>query len=47
MSVAPIDFRNVEKRYGDKLVVNGLSFNVKAGECYGLLGPNEIGRAHV
>ncbi|PRG84729.1 nodulation factor ABC transporter ATP-binding protein NodI [Burkholderia multivorans] len=44
MSVAPIDFRNVEKRYGDKLVVNDLSFHVHAGECYGLLGPNGAGK---
>ncbi|WP_175926205.1 nodulation factor ABC transporter ATP-binding protein NodI [Burkholderia cepacia] len=44
MLVAPIDFRNVEKRYGDKLVVNGLSFTVQAGECYGLLGPNGAGK---
>lgn len=44
MSVAPIDFQNVEKRYGDKLVVNDLSFRVHAGECYGLLGPNGAGK---
>lgn len=44
MSVAPIDFRNVEKRYGDRLVVNDLSFHVEAGECYGLLGPNGAGK---
>ncbi|KVD32447.1 nodulation factor ABC transporter ATP-binding protein NodI [Burkholderia ubonensis] len=44
MSVAPIDFQNVEKRYGGKLVVDGLSFRVHAGECYGLLGPNGAGK---
>jgi lipooligosaccharide transport system ATP-binding protein len=44
MSVAPIDFANVRKRYGDKLVVDGLSFRVQAGECYGLLGPNGAGK---
>jgi len=44
MSVAPIDLLSVEKRYGDKLVVNGLSFRVHAGECYGLLGPNGAGK---
>ncbi|WP_459553866.1 ATP-binding cassette domain-containing protein [Burkholderia pseudomallei] len=44
MSVAPIDFQQVEKRYDDKLVVDGLSFHVQPGECFGLLGPNGAGK---
>ncbi|MDU0810663.1 MAG: nodulation factor ABC transporter ATP-binding protein NodI [Burkholderia sp.] len=44
MSIAPIDFVNGEKRYGNRCVVNGLSFRVQAGECYGLLGPNGAGK---
>jgi lipooligosaccharide transport system ATP-binding protein len=39
-----IEFSGVSKRYGDKTVVDELSFAVQAGECYGLLGPNGAGK---
>ena len=32
--------QNLQKRYGDVVAVDGLSFEVRRGECYGLLGPN-------
>ncbi|MGE0594556.1 MAG: ABC transporter ATP-binding protein [Vicinamibacterales bacterium] len=32
------------KRYGDVVAVNGLSFAVARGECFGLLGPNGAGK---
>ncbi len=44
MSGAPIEFHQVEKRFGDKLVVDRLSFHVQGGECFGLLGPNGAGK---
>jgi lipooligosaccharide transport system ATP-binding protein len=44
MSVAPIDLQEVKKRYGERFVVNGLSFRVHPGECFGLLGPNGAGK---
>jgi lipooligosaccharide transport system ATP-binding protein len=36
--------RGLTKKYGDKTVVNGISFQIKRGECYGLLGPNGAGK---
>ncbi|SAL80642.1 nodulation ABC transporter NodI [Caballeronia terrestris] len=39
-----IDFADVRKHYGDKIVVDGLSFHVQPGECFGLLGPNGAGK---
>ncbi|WP_233801059.1 nodulation factor ABC transporter ATP-binding protein NodI [Paraburkholderia sp. HP33-1] len=44
MPAAPIEFHQVRKNYGEKTVVDGLSFHVNAGECFGLLGPNGAGK---
>ncbi len=35
---------SLSKRYGEKLAVDGISFEVKPGEVYGLLGPNGAGK---
>ncbi len=46
--IAPPDFPlsvdRLVKRYGDKTAVDGLSFHIECGECYGLLGPNGAGK---
>ncbi|MDF0492891.1 nodulation factor ABC transporter ATP-binding protein NodI [Bradyrhizobium yuanmingense] len=45
MSTAAIDLAGIKKSFGDKLVVNELSFTVARGECFGLLGPNGAGKS--
>lgn len=35
---------NLRKRYGDRDVVDGISFSVKKGEIFGILGPNGAGK---
>ncbi|MEM5388907.1 nodulation factor ABC transporter ATP-binding protein NodI [Paraburkholderia phymatum] len=45
MAAATITFTGVRKLYDGKQVVNGLSFRVEQGECFGLLGPNGAGKS--
>jgi ABC-2 type transport system ATP-binding protein len=40
----PLKVERVVKQYGDKMAVNGLSFDVSEGEIYGLLGANGAGK---
>ena len=40
-----IDVRQIVKRFGDFVAVNGISFTVEDGEIFGLLGPNGAGKS--
>jgi ABC-2 type transport system ATP-binding protein len=39
-----IDVRNLQKRYGNTVAVEDVSFTVEAGEIFGILGPNGAGK---
>ena len=41
---APLEVRDLRKRYGDREVVAGISFALTKGQCFGLLGPNGAGK---
>jgi ABC-2 type transport system ATP-binding protein len=43
-SATLIETQALIKRYGDKLAVNNVSFEVQAGEVFGFLGPNGAGK---
>ncbi|RIN01379.1 ABC transporter ATP-binding protein [Staphylococcus shinii] len=39
-----IEFKNVVKRYGDKIAVDDISFNIGEGEFFVLIGPSGCGK---
>jgi ABC-2 type transport system ATP-binding protein len=42
--MAEIEARDLVKRYGDLVAVDGVSFSVQSGEVFGMLGPNGAGK---
>jgi ABC-2 type transport system ATP-binding protein len=42
--MAAVNFKNINKRFGETLAVDDLSFEVMPGEIFGLLGPNGAGK---
>ena len=42
---AAIEFRNVTKRFGDRAVLDGLTFSVEKGEIFAIVGPSGTGKS--
>lgn len=43
--MALLEVRNVSKRFGGLVALNGVSFSVMPGEIHGLIGPNGAGKS--
>jgi lipooligosaccharide transport system ATP-binding protein len=39
-----IEAKDLLKKFGGVVAVNGISFHIEAGECFGILGPNGAGK---
>jgi ABC-2 type transport system ATP-binding protein len=42
--VVVLECTDLRKRFGDRVAVDGVGFEIAGGECYGLLGPNGAGK---
>ncbi len=40
-----VEAKSLSKKFNDRVIVGGLSFEVHQGECFGILGPNGAGKS--
>lgn len=45
MATIAIEAKGLTKKFGDKMAVDGINFEVQSGECFGVLGPNGAGKS--
>ena len=42
-----ISFENVSLTYGNRLILDNISFKINEGEIFGMLGPNGVGKSTI
>ena len=42
-----IEFRNVSLSYGNRLILDNISFEINEGQIFGMLGPNGVGKSSI
>ncbi len=42
-----VEFKNVSLSYGDRLILDNISFKINDGQIFGMLGPNGVGKSTI
>ena len=42
-----IEFQNVSLAYGDRMILENISFKINEGQIFGMLGPNGVGKSTI
>ena len=42
-----IEFNNVSLAYGNRLILDNISFGINEGQIFGMLGPNGVGKSTI
>ena len=42
-----IEFENISLSYGDRLILDNISFKINEGQIFGMLGPNGVGKSTI
>ena len=42
-----IEFENVSLAYGNRLILDNISFKINEGQIFGMLGPNGVGKSTI
>ena len=42
-----IEFKNVSLAYGNRLILDNISFGINEGQIFGMLGPNGVGKSTI
>ena len=42
-----ISFENISLSYGNRLILDNISFKINEGEIFGMLGPNGVGKSTI
>ena len=42
-----IEFNNVSLSYGNRLILDNISFKINSGQIFGMLGPNGVGKSTI
>ncbi len=42
-----IEFENISLKYGNRLILDNINFNINEGQIFGMLGPNGVGKSTI
>ena len=42
-----IEFKNISLSYGNRLILDNINFKINAGQIFGMLGPNGVGKSTI